>query len=158
MGEESSMSNKHKHFDAILAYANGAEIEYSDNGGKDWWASLTPCFFPEYGYRVKPHKWQACIDAQAAGKTIQTRWLDDVDGKWADQHCVFDNGSARSMEYRIKPETIKYRVALRQNPQSCGLKTWTDAYNGAAGVDIQGDGSDINSFVRWVSDVIEVTV
>ena len=43
---------KHKHYDTIVAWANGAEIEAKECNG--WRTSSTPMWFPEREYRIKP--------------------------------------------------------------------------------------------------------
>ena len=42
----------HKHKDLIIAWANGAEIEYK---AKDWWVTTTDPWWEEHvEYRIKP--------------------------------------------------------------------------------------------------------
>ena len=47
------MMNRHKHYDAIIAYANGAEIEIQDNDG-NWKFVKNPSWVEEMEYRIKP--------------------------------------------------------------------------------------------------------
>ena len=47
------MANKpHVHKDVIIAYANGAEIEFKSTEG--WVKCANPSFYPFHEYRVKP--------------------------------------------------------------------------------------------------------
>lgn len=43
---------KHKHYDAIIAFANGSTIEWRDKF--DWEDIDNPGFYEEFEYRVKP--------------------------------------------------------------------------------------------------------
>lgn len=45
----------HPHCEVIIAWAKGAEIQYSNNGN-DWFATPTPNWAIETHYRVKPKK------------------------------------------------------------------------------------------------------
>ena len=46
------MGTKHKHYDVIVAWAEGAEVEILDNGR--WVDAKTPNFAVMHEYRVKP--------------------------------------------------------------------------------------------------------
>jgi hypothetical protein len=94
------MKKPHKHRDLIIAWANGAEIQY------------------------KP----------------QNTWIDLSSPSWN-----------YSFEYRIKPEVIRYRVALRTKQTGY----WTsNADNEIEEKDIE----DSDSFKKWLTDWIEVEV
>ena len=92
------------------------------------------------------HKHADFIIAWANGATIQRQiayentWCDDIYPTWSTQ-C----------DYRIKPETIKYRVALyKQDGDSwCGFVT---SHTQEKTV------QSCNSFYRWLTDWIEVEV
>ena len=46
---------KHKHYDFIVAWANGAEIEYLDNAlNSVWHQTKEPAWREHYQYRIKP--------------------------------------------------------------------------------------------------------
>ncbi len=45
---------KHKHYDVIIAHANGEQIQYRLNPLGEWHDSVNPSFYPYYEYRVKP--------------------------------------------------------------------------------------------------------
>lgn len=48
------MTQRHKHADVIIAWANGAEIEYRDTTTSPWAKAGTPGWYEDYEYRVKP--------------------------------------------------------------------------------------------------------
>lgn len=48
------MTQRHKHADVIIAWANGAEIEYRDTPTSPWAKAGTPGWYEDYEYRVKP--------------------------------------------------------------------------------------------------------
>ena len=45
---------KHKHYDLILAWANGADIEYFSPTSEMWVPLANPTFINEFKYRIKP--------------------------------------------------------------------------------------------------------
>lgn len=57
---------KHKHYDVIIAYANGEQIQVRN--GVNWTDIPSPSFLNEMKYRVKPKEvkliphWQAIVD------------------------------------------------------------------------------------------------
>lgn len=76
----STPNGKHKHHDAIVAWAKGAVIESKVSG--KWREAGTPCFYPDLEYRIKPEKSEALVAAekqlaeaekavQAAKKSVQ---------------------------------------------------------------------------------------
>lgn len=97
---------------------------------------------------MKPHIHAEVIKAWADGKQIQFRW--DDDGTWKDWKR--DTPSFYpTCQYRIRPETIRYRVALCESPDGKWTMTQDD---GGVGVDIEDD----PTFARWLTDWIEVEV
>lgn len=49
------MNQPHKHKDMIIAWANGAEIEFRDPAScMKWWSIAFPSWDPSMEYRVKP--------------------------------------------------------------------------------------------------------
>jgi hypothetical protein len=46
-------NTKHPHYDTIVAFINGEQIEWYNTFGKRWEVVTTPAFFSEYKYRVK---------------------------------------------------------------------------------------------------------
>lgn len=52
---KSSTTNKpHKHKDLIIAYANGAEIEYYHPTDNEWYGISNPGWYEHIQYRIKP--------------------------------------------------------------------------------------------------------
>jgi hypothetical protein len=48
------MTQRHKHADVIIAWAEGAEVEYRNLPGATWVSVGTPGWYENYEYRVKP--------------------------------------------------------------------------------------------------------
>ena len=48
------MTTRHKHADVIIAWAEGAEVEYRNLPGATWVSASTPGWYENYEYRVKP--------------------------------------------------------------------------------------------------------
>ena len=48
------MTQRHKHADVIIAWANGAEVEYKSILDGGWVKAKTPGWLENYEYRVKP--------------------------------------------------------------------------------------------------------
>ena len=44
---------KHKHYDCIVAYANGEKIQYLDEDDEEWVDIENPSFIEDYQYRIK---------------------------------------------------------------------------------------------------------
>ena len=44
---------KHKHYDCIVAWANGEEVQVKDQDD-NWWSNSLPSWFENLEYRVKP--------------------------------------------------------------------------------------------------------
>lgn len=102
---------RHIHADLIKAWADGAEIEYLNEALREWRDAGSPVWSPATKYRVK-HPLQALIDARDLGATIQVRMKGDPYSVWKDDSKVkFD--SPDSVEYRIKPDVLKYRRCIR---------------------------------------------
>ena len=103
------MNKPHVHAEVIKAWADGAEIEYFSSIPKQWRPVIHPSWDPRMLYRVKPqpHKWQKEIDAYAAGKTIQCRWLDENTPVWREIPLKpFFFTDEPDLEYRVKPEPV----------------------------------------------------
>ena len=105
------MNTPHKHADSIKLWADGAIIQHAKLPLYTWKdvADNRPEWHTDVDYRAKPspHKWQHLIDAQAAGKACQMRSTDN--NRWNNGiYWDFDSKN----EYRLKPETVKYRNLL----------------------------------------------
>ena len=48
------MTQRHKHADVIIAWAEGAEIERRDTPTENWIPAPTPGWYEDCEYRVKP--------------------------------------------------------------------------------------------------------
>jgi len=50
------MGAKHKHYDVIVAWAAGEEIEHYEDGGWYLWMSGIPPYFEDGMFRIKPKR------------------------------------------------------------------------------------------------------
>ena len=48
------MNQPHKHKDMIIAWANGAEIQFQPEGAEDWSNIEEPSWYENVKYRIKP--------------------------------------------------------------------------------------------------------
>ena len=48
------MGQRHKHADVIIAWAEGKDVQIWDDRAKRWWGVLTPSFYEDRKYRIKP--------------------------------------------------------------------------------------------------------
>ena len=46
------MKQRHKHADVIIAWAEGAEVEYRNLPGATWVSADTPGWYENYEYRI----------------------------------------------------------------------------------------------------------
>lgn len=101
--------NKHKHYDVIMAWAEGKPIQFRTRTGASW------------------------ID-----------WLDHLSPAWN-----------AAVDYRVKPATMRYRVALLSHGADIGgYYTHACSYE-----DNERDNREAwTSFVRWLGDWQEVVV
>jgi hypothetical protein len=94
-----------------------------------------------------PHKHAEVIKAWADGAEIQ--YKDSVYCLW---HTIPDPLWVETVEYRVKPETIKYRVALMRDIGGY----YTNTYN--SGIPEEIIYSSYTHFVKWLTDWVEVEV
>ena len=95
-----------------------------------------------------PHKHSKLIKLWADGAKIQV-W-DTYTNTWA---CTDNPVWHLNKEYRIKPETIQYRISLHKN---VNREAYTYSWNNPSYVkDIE---LTSETFVRWLTDWIEVEV
>ena len=104
----------------------------------------------------KPHKYCEVIKAWADGKTIQQQNISQCNGLWSNWYGVGgetpDFGS-EFLKWRIKPETIKYRVALMKSETTDGY--WFEVVNlHITALELEED----VFFVKWITDWIEVEI
>lgn len=92
-----------------------------------------------------PHKWAHVIKAWADGKPIERRFLSD---KWREVigHGTPPFDDARN-EWRIKPETVKYRRYLWETSKNVVV----GVINCSGCVTVQ-ELIDCASFIRWIDD------
>jgi len=109
----------HKHAAIIKAWADGESIQtrgvMTDN---KWMDVHNPTWREDYAYRIK-HRWNDVEDAANAGKTIQFRRAPGcrefvVPAEWTDYTGPVGDAAYTYdwYEWRVKPETLRYRVAL----------------------------------------------
>jgi hypothetical protein len=125
------MTKPHKHADLIKAWADGQEIEVSNDNSR-WCVVDRPSWSDSLLYRIKPAapvvKWQAEREAYARGEQVQWRYpsvpwsVEWVDSTKATNLPAFD---VPGYEFRIKPKTTKtrIRVAAMGEPNGKG-GTW----------------------------------
>ena len=136
------MSTPHKQAEILHAIADGNAIESRRIGSFAWYAlnNLSVLDDDDYEHRIKPHRWQAEIDAQKAGKVIQIRG----DGPWFDDSVP--NFGNTSVAFRIKPEMLRFRMYKYKSP-----------FTGT--VSVQATDEDVEGFpyfVSWIGDWQEV--
>ena len=107
-------NNPHKNAAVIKAWADGASIQYRPSTDQTFEVLDRPYFDGPGEYRIKPeppvkHKWQDCIDAQAAGKKMQLKGPCQKD--WEDARGMLRFNDVETL-YRVKPETASFRMAI----------------------------------------------
>lgn len=142
------MSTPHKHAVELRAIAEGDAVESRRIGSFAWYAlnNLSVLDDDDYEHRIKPHRWQECKDAQAAGKAVQGRFVGAK--SWLDQ-TVWDFDQLNG-EFRIKPETMRYRIALMRAPNG---GQYTVTADDESELEIA---EGLSEFVKWVGDWQEV--
>jgi hypothetical protein len=137
---------KHKHYDVIVAWAEGREIECKPPFATEWSLVVNPQpnWHIHCEYRIKPHKHQALMDAYANGAKIQISHK----GVWLT--CGGDPLWEESLEYRIKPPTKKYRLYLYKAMIGyvIGIVEGYQTFNP----------ENMDCFVRWVTDWQEIEI
>lgn len=92
------------------------------------------------------HKHSELIKAWADGATVQVR----LDNHWEDTECPIWHPDS---EYRVKPQTLKYRVALFSSLK--GEKYIVTASTPT----LAPEGFERDAgFIRWLTDWVEVEV
>jgi len=88
---------KHPHYDVIVAWADGATIEYFNTLEEQWQRLDGSDFYPQLKYRVKP-----------AEKVVRWLWayLSVVKGRWATNRDYMTDGEARDY-FGIYKQTYK---------------------------------------------------
>jgi len=96
------------------------------------------------------HKHCKEIKAWADGKEIQVCNVTEQEKKWrnyTDLEALTPNFNSLNYEWRIKPETLRYRVALMKSMTSS--KHWVMAFE-------QDKTENDNDFVKWLTEWVEV--
>ncbi|SOD41350.1 hypothetical protein [Nitrosovibrio sp. Nv4] len=96
-----------------------------------------------------PHVHAVVIKAWADGAQIQIKER----GKWVDYRIDSAPHWVPAMEYRVKPETLRYRVALHKQIHFGGFFTGVVSNDDGAVV-VEG----CATFVRWLTNWVEVEV
>jgi hypothetical protein len=108
------MTTKHKHYDVIIAYANGEAIQWFNPSAEKWEATTAPSFMDIYQYRVKP-KHQVVysvqfFDAKGRASTIvcnfETKAEAVVKAQSLLPNCYGDYSKAVILEVTYSSENI----------------------------------------------------
>lgn len=107
------MPEKHVHYNMILKYAEGHQIESRGGEGSIWNHDPIPGWFKDYEYRVKRPRWQQeLIDAAKEGKEVEilgsSGWRESNVKKYLDKYVFL----LTEEHYRIKPDEEVIRRAL----------------------------------------------
>lgn len=70
---------KHQHYNEIVAWAEGSEIEYSVDNGKNWYPIKTPTWELVTKYRVKPKIQERLVEITNTDNGFQIKELKDED-------------------------------------------------------------------------------
>lgn len=73
---EAANPKRHKHYDLIVAWANGAEIETETGCSGGWIACSTPIWDSNYQYRIKPE-----VKPDITAYTYIDNWVSKGDGQ-----------------------------------------------------------------------------
>ena len=92
-----------------------------------------------------PHKWADVIKAWADGKEIQYRYLHFPD-EWMTANMP--NFHMDNIQWRIKPETVKYRRYLWNQGKYVAVGALNDNILSTTPHYIERD----NNFIRWIDD------
>ena len=107
---------KHKHYDAIIGYANGMEIECEDAYG-NWEYIKNPSWENNIEYRIKD-KFAELKEAHKQGKTIE--YYDKSKDKWFEAHFP---SWVINIEYRINSNHPSYLWAASDGNITARLHT-----------------------------------
>jgi len=83
-------NNRHLHADLIIAWANGAKIEYKNRDG-DWVKTPNPDWYTDIEYRIKPEAVVRYFSLEQDWSAIEAQPDSNVKG-------VFVNGKLQSIE------------------------------------------------------------
>ena len=117
------------------------------------------------------HKWADVIEAYINGKQIQTRRSRLVEA-WHDIFALnqtenvnvhFPNFNDPNVEWRVKPKMKKVRCRMALHKDSSSGRYYAMGYDdvinsGIDGFFLRGEDPRCPTFVRWLTDYIEVEV
>ncbi len=129
---------KHKHYDCIIAFANGEQIQCYDKTENEWQDIKFPSWYDECKYRVK-HKHQDYIDAFERGEQIQ--YFDPLIDDWMNANCP---SWMNCIQYRIKPEPTKVSISKNRDVDKTGSMTYS--FNCTTYEQIKNDIDDILTY------------
>jgi len=91
---------RHKHCDAIVAWANGEQIEYRPDGQQHWTLcghAFKPSWAEEYEYRVKPEKVYPVtqMTAQELARTQGPRFITEISASFEREARSIANAALR---------------------------------------------------------------
>ena len=128
---------KHKHYDLIIAWATGIEIQWFDAIKMVWVDFSVGRFYPNTQYRIKPTplpQWQQdLIDAAKAGKVVEIKGIDEwVSSSVNTYFAKNDFGDTKKDRYRIRPTKVtRYLWAYKGSSgnwrETCVFKTEQEA-------------------------------
>jgi hypothetical protein len=90
------MGTKHKHYDVIVAWAAGEEIEYWSDSSEKWYPCVGDVIFRDhFQYRIKPKR------------VKKEGWVNVFDGPWFIVHTSKDIADMDNMATRKKLACIR---------------------------------------------------
>ena len=98
---------RHKHYDLILAWACGAEIEYFDYYGKCWYGAKLPAWHDDFEYRIKPEP-KPDIVLYAYSENCKNDGYAFMSSAWSDINSAFGIKANIKLTYDGETKDIKY--------------------------------------------------
>lgn len=86
------MTQKHKHYDAIIAFANGKKIETRLPGSEKWSAIANPTWSGALEYRVKPETVEEYTIVNSLGNHGNSFFRTKEDVRNSYQNCLDPQG------------------------------------------------------------------
>ena len=96
---------RHKHYDLILEWACGAEIEYLD--GEQWIKALTPSWYEFREYRIKPEP-KPDIVLYAYSENCKNDGYAFMSSAWSDINSDFGIKANIKLTYDGETKELKY--------------------------------------------------
>jgi len=92
------MGTKHRHYDVIVAWAAGEEIQFKGDWGgpwEDWDKKYAPSFHPDLDWRIKPKR------------VKKEGWVNVFEGPWFVVHTSEDSANLEKNAVRKKLACIR---------------------------------------------------